>query len=52
MSEILVTGVVTGFIGSNLADELVRMGYDVIILDNLSPCKEENLVGLDGVEFT
>lgn len=33
--KILVTGV-TGFIGSNLADRLVRAGYAVIGLDNLS----------------
>src|SRR5271165_3218678 len=33
--KILVTGV-AGFIGSNLADRLVREGYSVIGIDNLS----------------
>lgn len=38
----LVTGGL-GFIGSNLVDELVRLGYDVVIVDNLSTGKMENL---------
>lgn len=33
---ILVTGG-AGFVGSHLADELVRQGYRVVILDNLDP---------------
>ena len=33
--KILVTGV-AGFVGSNLADRLVREGYSVIGIDNLS----------------
>ncbi len=33
--RILVTGV-AGFIGSNLAIELIRIGYTVIGIDNLS----------------
>jgi nucleoside-diphosphate-sugar epimerase len=40
----LVTGG-AGFIGSNLADELVRRGHDVVVLDDLSAGKEENLAG-------
>lgn len=32
-----------GFIGSNIVDELVRRGQDVVALDDLSAGKEENL---------
>src|ERR1700758_4748272 len=32
-----------GFIGSNTVDELVRRGHSVVVLDDLSPGKEENL---------
>jgi nucleoside-diphosphate-sugar epimerase len=39
----LVTGG-AGFIGSNIVEELVRRGHDVIVLDDLSTGKEENLV--------
>lgn len=39
--RILVTGG-AGFIGSNLAEELVREGHDVIILDDLSTGIEGN----------
>ncbi len=42
MSKCLVTGG-AGFIGSNLADELVEQGHDVRIIDNLSTGKKENL---------
>ena len=38
----LVTGG-AGFIGSNTVDELVRRGHSVVILDDLSSGKEENL---------
>lgn len=38
----LVTGG-AGFIGSNIVDELVRRDHDVVVLDNLSTGKEENL---------
>ena len=40
----LVTGG-AGFIGSNIVDELVRRGHDVVVLDDLSAGKEENLAG-------
>ena len=43
-----------GFIGSNLCEELARQGYHVIILDDLSTGKLENIQGLlqeDNVEF-
>ena len=39
----LVTGG-AGFIGSNTVDELVRRGHSVVVLDDLSGGKEENLV--------
>lgn len=38
----LVTGG-AGFIGSNTVDELVRRGHSVVVLDDLSSGKEENL---------
>lgn len=38
----LVTGG-AGFIGSNTVDELVRRGHGVVVLDDLSSGKEENL---------
>jgi nucleoside-diphosphate-sugar epimerase len=42
MSKCLVTGG-AGFIGSNLADELIRRGHEVIIIDNLTTGKAENV---------
>src|SRR3974377_1846801 len=38
----LVTGG-AGFIGSNTVDELVHRGHSVVVLDDLSAGKEENL---------
>src|SRR6202795_5189646 len=38
----LVTGG-AGFIGSNTVDELVRRGHSVVVLDDLSSGKEDNL---------
>jgi Nucleoside-diphosphate-sugar epimerases len=38
----LVTGG-AGFIGSNIVDELVRRGHDVVVLDDLSSGKRANL---------
>jgi nucleoside-diphosphate-sugar epimerase len=38
----LVTGG-AGFIGSNTVDELVRRGHSVVVLDDISAGKEENL---------
>src|ERR1700751_6113814 len=38
----LVTGG-AGFIGSNTVDELVKRGHSVVVLDDLSSGKEENL---------
>jgi UDP-glucose 4-epimerase len=35
-----------GFIGSNTVDELVRCGHDVVVLDDLSSGKTENLAGV------
>jgi UDP-glucose 4-epimerase len=47
----LVTGG-AGFIGSNTVDELVRCGHDVVVLDDLSSGKVENLVRVKAnIEF-
>ncbi|MGB9403647.1 MAG: SDR family oxidoreductase [Candidatus Acidiferrales bacterium] len=47
----LVTGG-AGFIGSNIVDELLRRGQGVVVLDDLSSGKEENLRGAAGkIEF-
>ncbi len=43
----LVTGG-AGFIGSNIVDELLRRGHHVVVLDDLSSGKEENLAGVRG----
>ena len=40
--KIIVTGG-AGFIGSNLVDELVRLKHRVIVIDNLSTGRLENL---------
>ena len=38
----LVTGG-AGFIGSNLVDKLIDNGNEVVVIDNLSTGKEENI---------
>jgi UDP-N-acetylglucosamine 4-epimerase len=43
----LVTGG-AGFIGSNTVDELVRRGHSVVVLDDFSAGKEENLADVRG----
>ncbi len=45
MAKILITGV-AGFIGSHLANELIKQGNEIFGIDNLSTGKEENLLGL------
>jgi len=40
--KVIVTGG-AGFIGSHLVDELVKEGADVLVIDNLSTGKKENL---------
>jgi UDP-glucose 4-epimerase len=42
MAKILVTGG-AGFIGSHLVDKLIEKGYQVVVIDNLSTGKKENL---------
>lgn len=41
-SRFLVTGG-AGFIGSNLVEKILGLGYEVIVLDNFTTGKEENL---------
>lgn len=53
MGKIVITGG-AGFIGSHLAEELTRQGHHIIILDDLSTGKKENiepLLGKDNIEF-
>jgi len=51
MARYLVTGG-AGFIGSHLARGLVESGHDVVVLDNLSTGRRENLDGvLDAIRF-
>lgn len=40
--KVLITGG-AGFIGSNLVDECVKLGWDVVVVDNLLTGKEENI---------
>ena len=42
MSKILVTGG-AGFIGSHLVDRLIKEGHKIVVVDNLSTGKKENL---------
>jgi len=50
MTSYLVTGG-AGFIGSHLAEELVRRGHRVRVLDSLITGKRHNLDHVKGVEF-
>ncbi len=50
MAVYLVTGV-AGFIGSNIARELVRRGESVRGIDNFSTGKRHNLADLSSIEF-
>ena len=50
MASYLVTGG-AGFIGSHLADELVRRGHRVRIVDSLITGRRRNLEHIAGVEF-
>jgi CDP-glucose 4,6-dehydratase len=42
IKKILVTGG-AGFIGSNLVDELIKKNYNVVVIDNLSSGRKENI---------
>lgn len=51
MIKIVVTGG-AGFIGSHIAEELVKYKYNVTILDNLSEGREQNIAHImDRIEF-
>src|SRR5436305_16923 len=50
MAHYLVSGG-AGFIGSHLAEELVRRGHRVRVADNLATGKRSNLDHISGVEF-
>jgi len=50
MASYLVTGG-AGFIGSHLAEELVRRGQRVRVVDSLITGKRQNLAHIPGVEF-
>lgn len=47
MHKYLVTGG-AGFIGSHIAEKLVELGHEVVIFDNFSTGKIENLDGIKG----
>ena len=42
MSKVIVTGG-AGFVGSHIADRLINDGHEVVVLDNLSTGKRENV---------
>ncbi|MCP4366409.1 MAG: NAD-dependent epimerase/dehydratase family protein [Planctomycetes bacterium] len=46
MKALVVGG--AGFIGSHLSEALLRRGYDVCVLDDLSTGKSDNIAGLEG----
>lgn len=48
MARVLVTGG-AGFIGSHIVDKFIESGHEVLVVDNLSRGKKENLPS--GVEF-
>ena len=51
MGKVLITGC-TGFIGSHLVEKLIKDGYDIEAIDNLSRGKIENLNSLiNGITF-
>jgi nucleoside-diphosphate-sugar epimerase len=50
MASYLVTGG-AGFIGSHLAEELVRRGHAVRVADNLITGKRRNLEHIHGIDF-
>ena len=48
--KVIVTGG-CGFIGSNLVDELVKQGYEVIVIDDLSSDSHDKFYFNDQVEY-
>ncbi len=51
MPRAVITGA-AGFIGSHLADALIRRGYSVVGIDNLLTGDRANIAHLDGRDFT
>ena len=49
MEKVIITGG-AGFIGSHLTEELIKRGYSVTIVDDLSTGKQENIDG-NGADF-
>ncbi|MBU0755568.1 MAG: NAD-dependent epimerase/dehydratase family protein, partial [Planctomycetes bacterium] len=50
MKRYLISGG-AGFIGSNIAEALLKKGYETVVFDNFSTGRRENLEGLDGVRI-
>ncbi|MFZ3169375.1 MAG: NAD-dependent epimerase/dehydratase family protein [Candidatus Methanoperedens sp.] len=51
INKVLITGG-AGFIGSHLAEALIRKGYDIIIVDDMSRGRSENLKNIiNKIEF-
>src|SRR5690242_13546805 len=51
MRKVLVTGG-TGYIGSHTAVELIKSGFEVVIVDDLSNSKKEVLDGIEKITGT
>jgi len=50
MKKVLITGG-AGFIGSNLAERLIKDGYEVVVVDDLSTGKYSNIHNLSCIFY-